>query len=270
MVMPGVHDAAPVAALQLAPMLPPEGVQFDPLQQRLGRGEACGVHVRPVAQAPVVSQRQPWVPTMHVVGAPEAELPPVPELLPVPELPLPELAPLEPDVPELEPELPMPKVFPDPPDPPLIVPLLPPHAATIATPTTLETCKPTSDGRSDAFLMIVPSFGWIQCSGCAQTSEPPSRTHSEFEPQQSDAAVQGAPSAAQPAAHSSAPSPMLQRPPQQSLGSEHPAPGPAQEASRGAAHRLGASLLAGVHASPAQHPSEPAQISPSAPHLPTG
>jgi hypothetical protein len=57
--MPGVHIAAPVAALQLAPTAPPVGVQFDPMQQRLGRGAVCGVHVKPGVQAPVVSQRQP-------------------------------------------------------------------------------------------------------------------------------------------------------------------------------------------------------------------
>jgi hypothetical protein len=77
-VMPGVHDGAPETALQLDPMLPPEGAQFEPLQQRLGRGGVWGVHVRLGAQLPVESQRQPWVPTMHVVGAPEPEfvLPP--------------------------------------------------------------------------------------------------------------------------------------------------------------------------------------------------
>src|SRR3954463_6244827 len=70
-VMPGVHDGAPVGALQVAPTVPPVDVQSDPLQQRFGSGDACGVHVRSGAQPPVESQRQPWVPTMHVVGAPE-------------------------------------------------------------------------------------------------------------------------------------------------------------------------------------------------------
>src|ERR1700688_654028 len=70
-VMPGVHDGAPETALQLFPMLPPEDAQFDPLQQTLGSGGGWGVQVRPGAQLPLESQRQPWVPMMHVVGAPE-------------------------------------------------------------------------------------------------------------------------------------------------------------------------------------------------------
>jgi hypothetical protein len=41
-------------------------VQFVPMQQRLGDGAGCGVHVRPAAQVPMVSQRQPCCPTMHV------------------------------------------------------------------------------------------------------------------------------------------------------------------------------------------------------------
>jgi hypothetical protein len=113
-VMPGVHDAAPVTVLQLAPMLPPEpvppeGEQFVPLQQRLGCGAVCGAHVRLGAQPPVESQRQPWLPTIHVEGTPAPELallpePDSPELPPEP-LPLPELAPLpEPDAPEAPPE----------------------------------------------------------------------------------------------------------------------------------------------------------------------
>src|SRR6266853_3122380 len=84
-VMPGVHDGAPVTALQVAPTVPPTDVQSDPLQQRFGRGEVCGVHVKPGAQPPSVSQRQPWLPTMHVVGAPEAtppSPPPFPSGLP--------------------------------------------------------------------------------------------------------------------------------------------------------------------------------------------
>src|SRR5260221_8433757 len=71
-VMPGVHDGAPVTMLQVFPTVPPTDVQSDPLQQRFGRGEVWGVHVRPGSQPPSVSQRQPWLPTMHVVGAPEA------------------------------------------------------------------------------------------------------------------------------------------------------------------------------------------------------
>ena len=82
-VMPGVHDGAPETALQLFPMLPPEDVQFDPLQQRLNRGGVCGVHVRPGAQLPLESQRQPWLPMMQVVGAPEpAFMPPASSLPP--------------------------------------------------------------------------------------------------------------------------------------------------------------------------------------------
>ena len=76
-VMPAVHDGAPEAALQLLPMLPPEDAQFDPLQQRLGSGGVWDAHVRPGPQLPVESQRQPWLPTMQVVGAPEpAFMPP--------------------------------------------------------------------------------------------------------------------------------------------------------------------------------------------------
>src|ERR1051325_9830596 len=90
-VMPGVHKGAPEGAPQILPTGPPEDAQFDPLQQRFGRGGGWGVHVRPGAQPPVESQRQPWVPTMHVVGAPEAlvlpSLPPVLASLPPPEPP---------------------------------------------------------------------------------------------------------------------------------------------------------------------------------------
>src|SRR5678810_315253 len=71
-VMPGVHDGAPEGALQVSPTEPPADVQSDPSQQRSGRGDVWGVHVRPGSQPPVESQRQPRVPTMHVVGAPEA------------------------------------------------------------------------------------------------------------------------------------------------------------------------------------------------------
>src|SRR5437868_13875290 len=70
-VIPGVHDGAPVTMLHVAPTVPPEDEQSAPLQQRFGRGDICGVHVRGGAQPPVESQRQPWLPTMHVVGAPE-------------------------------------------------------------------------------------------------------------------------------------------------------------------------------------------------------
>jgi hypothetical protein len=86
-----------VTLLQLAPMLPPEGAQFDPLQQRLGSDAVWGVHVRLGAQPPAESQRQPCDPTMHVEGAP-APPPPAPELEPVPPPDVPELppTPLEP------------------------------------------------------------------------------------------------------------------------------------------------------------------------------
>jgi hypothetical protein len=72
-VIPGLQAAASVgaAALQVDPMLPlPVVVQSLPVQQRLGPGEGCGVHVRPGAQLPVESQRQPCVPTMHVAVTP--------------------------------------------------------------------------------------------------------------------------------------------------------------------------------------------------------
>jgi hypothetical protein len=95
MVMPGVHDAAPDVALQIAPMweVPAPGVQFEPLQQRFADAP-CGVQVRPGAQPPVVSQRQPCVPTMHVAVTPPDDVPPLePEL--APELAPEELAPEE-------------------------------------------------------------------------------------------------------------------------------------------------------------------------------
>src|SRR5215471_12143470 len=78
-VIPGVHDGAPVTMLHVAPTEPPVDEQSVPLQQSGGRGDICGVHVRPGSQPPVESQRQPWLPTMHVVGAPEpAPWPPSP------------------------------------------------------------------------------------------------------------------------------------------------------------------------------------------------
>jgi hypothetical protein len=89
--------AAPVTMPHVAPMAPPEGVQFEPLQQRLGLGEDWGVHVSPVLHAPVVSQRQPRVPTMHV------EATPVPEPL-LPELEAPEEPPELDNPPELLPD----------------------------------------------------------------------------------------------------------------------------------------------------------------------
>src|SRR5262245_2849928 len=70
-VIPGVHDGAPVTMLHVPPTVPPVGEQSDPLQQTSGSGGVCGVQVSPGAQPPVESQRQPWLPTMHVVGAPE-------------------------------------------------------------------------------------------------------------------------------------------------------------------------------------------------------
>src|SRR5438874_1992305 len=60
-VIPGVHDGAPVTMLHVAPTVPPVFVQSEPLQQRFGRGDGCGVHIRPGSQPPVESQRQPWL-----------------------------------------------------------------------------------------------------------------------------------------------------------------------------------------------------------------
>ena len=57
-------------------------MQFPPLQHREGLGAGCGVHVNPGAQPPVLSQRQPWLPTMHVEATPS--LPPEPPSLPEP------------------------------------------------------------------------------------------------------------------------------------------------------------------------------------------
>src|SRR5579883_2633682 len=110
-VIPGVHDAAPELALQLDPMLPPPvDVQFEPLQQRFGRGAGCGVHVRLAAQPPVESQRHPCVPTMHVVGAPE------PELVPPPSAPKPPpSSPSRPPSPPAAPPSPPPVAVPPPP-----------------------------------------------------------------------------------------------------------------------------------------------------------
>src|SRR5512140_2080826 len=85
-VMPGVHDGAPVGAPHVPPTVPPEDEQSGPLQQRFGLGDIWGVHVRPGSQPPVESQRQPWVPTMHVVGAPE-EAPGPPSPFPPSEVP---------------------------------------------------------------------------------------------------------------------------------------------------------------------------------------
>jgi hypothetical protein len=108
--------AAPVTLPHVEPMGPPVGAQLEPLQQTLGAGAGCAVHVRPGAHAPVVSQKQPWVPTMHVDAAPmpppvepeDPEDPDEPELLPeldsTPELladpldassPVPKVLPLE-------------------------------------------------------------------------------------------------------------------------------------------------------------------------------
>ena len=118
--MPGVHMAAPVTLPHVEPIGPPIGAQAEPVQQTLGAGAGWGVHVRPGAHAPVVSQKQPWVPTMHVDVAP---MPPPPE----PE------EPEDPEDPE-DPELDAPELLVDPPDAsspmlkvlPLELPLLPP------------------------------------------------------------------------------------------------------------------------------------------------
>src|SRR3954471_20824503 len=70
--MPGVHDGAPVVMLHDPPTVPPVDEQSAPLQHSGGRGDACVVHIRPGWHPPSESHRQPCVPTMHVVGAPEA------------------------------------------------------------------------------------------------------------------------------------------------------------------------------------------------------
>jgi hypothetical protein len=149
-VIPGVHDAALDVALQTEPMweVPGADAQFEPLQQRFGCEVPCGVHVRPGAQLPVVSHRQPWVPTMHVEETPPEERPPpAPELAPElpPELnpkPDPELAPeLAPELPPTPLDPPLEPGCPPPPDPPGLVDDGLPHAAITAeanseTPTT--------------------------------------------------------------------------------------------------------------------------------------
>jgi hypothetical protein len=114
-VIPGVHDGAPETALQLFPMLPPMDAQFEPLQQRLGRGAVWVVHVRLGAQLPLESQRHPWVPTMHVVGAPEAGFPTTPPSL-LPLLPSPNIDTTSPFPEESSP--PPPPVEPPPSEPP--------------------------------------------------------------------------------------------------------------------------------------------------------
>ena len=93
MVMPGVpHEAAPVA-VQLAAILAIAGEQSVPLQQRLGAPPLWELHLSPAAQPPVVSQRHPRVPTMHVAVTP----PPPPPEPPAPDdVPDPLLAPLLP------------------------------------------------------------------------------------------------------------------------------------------------------------------------------
>jgi hypothetical protein len=108
--MPGVQVAPFCIAPQCDPMGPPVGVQFGPLQHRGGLGADCGVQVNPEAHPPVESQRQPWLPTMHVELTPSVPEP-VPEPLePVepPELPLELLPPVKLPVPPLDddPELP--------------------------------------------------------------------------------------------------------------------------------------------------------------------
>ena len=61
-------------------------MQFPPLQHREGLGAGCGVHVNPGPHPPVLSQRQPWLPTMHVEATPSLPEPPSP---PGTQLPLP-------------------------------------------------------------------------------------------------------------------------------------------------------------------------------------
>jgi hypothetical protein len=117
-VMPGVHDGAPETALQLFPMLPPMDAQFVPLQQRLGRGIVWGVQVRLGAQPPVESQRHPWLPTMHVVGAPKPGFPVTPPSL-LPPFPSPNIdvtspPPEESSLPPVPPVPPVPPSMPPP------------------------------------------------------------------------------------------------------------------------------------------------------------
>jgi len=154
-VMPGVHDAAPGLLLQLVPMLPPDGAQFDPLQQTGAAGAVCGVHVSPGAQPPIESQRQPCSPTRHVEGPPP-EVPPELPPLADPELPEnpPELeAPLlpDPEAPEEVPELapPLPPLF-------LVLPLLP-HAATTARTGVARASELRSErGASCSVIIVIP------------------------------------------------------------------------------------------------------------------
>src|SRR5581483_5654416 len=97
-------------------MLPPTGAQLVPVQQRLGRGAVCGVQVKPGAHDPVESHRHPWVPTMHVSGAPVAAAPPLlplPLEVDVPLLPL-ELPPLELEWPKTRPPSPSEPSWPPP------------------------------------------------------------------------------------------------------------------------------------------------------------
>jgi hypothetical protein len=110
MVIPGVQAAPPVTTLQVDPMLVVEPAQFEPAQQTLGC-EACGVHVRPGAQPPVESQRQPCVPTMHVEVIP---LPLEPLLVAVDEPPDEPVEPVDVgEVPELDELLPLPLAVPE-------------------------------------------------------------------------------------------------------------------------------------------------------------
>lgn len=65
--MPGVQPAAAVPGQDL-PMLVDDPAQSAPLQQRFGFGAVWAVQARPVAQAPVESQRQPFEPAIQVVA----------------------------------------------------------------------------------------------------------------------------------------------------------------------------------------------------------
>src|SRR5215471_4447985 len=74
--MPAGMQVAPFWTMpQCDPMGPPVGAQFAPLQHRLGLGGDCGVQVNPGAHAPVESQRQPWLPAMHVEPTPSVPPP---------------------------------------------------------------------------------------------------------------------------------------------------------------------------------------------------
>lgn len=149
--MPGVHMAAAVAMPHVEPMGPPEAAQFDPLQQRLGAAD-WGEHVSPVPHPPVVSQRQPRVPTMHVDETPAPE-PPLPELE-APEEP-PELDnPLELLVDPVDESSPVPN-WPGPPSPGSSCAEEPPQAHIATTTSGSDPTMPRRPARDVRSVMIL-------------------------------------------------------------------------------------------------------------------